>query len=125
MSSPVLPRLSISGRSLPMKRAVCILGVFFCGFLHSLLAATISAQQVAPVAPGIHRLAQNPLLLKPLSPAQHAIAAAVLHQVPIPHEVQAVMPVPPSSLEHAHWQAPVGIHYGATFDFSRVPYQGS
>jgi hypothetical protein len=105
-----------------MKEAVRVLGVFCGAILYSIFAVKTYGQQVAPVAPNIH---QVPLKPKQLSPAQQAIGGAILHHTPVPLQVQAVLPAPPSSLDHAHWQAPVGIHYGATFDFSQTPYEGT
>jgi hypothetical protein len=107
-----------------MKMAIPVLSYFLAFILCLLFAVKTFAQQVAP-APPKFRPAEIPLKTKQLSPAQQAISAAILHQVPIPQVAQAVMPDPPSSLDHAHWTAPVGIHYGATFDFSSQPYNGT
>lgn len=101
------------------------LGAILAPFLYFVLALTASAQQVAPAPPPLNKAVQVPLKPKQLTPLQQAVASAILHPAAVPLQTEALMPAPPSPLDHAHWQSPVGIHYGATFDFSRMPYEGT
>jgi len=108
-----------------MKRTLVLLGIL-CGLLISVAPAQIvKSQQVPPRPATFAGKASVPLKFKPLSPIQQAVVGAIFHPEIKPTQVEQVAPPPPpGTLDHARWQSPIGILYGATFDFSHSPYEG-